>query len=62
MLNADIRNQAKTLGIHLWQVADKLGMQDSNFSRMLRKELPEKEKAHILKVIVQLKAEAEHES
>ena len=40
--NAEIRNKIKAEGLFLWQVADTMGIQDSNFSRMLRKELCER--------------------
>lgn len=55
MCNAEIRAAAKAANIHLWQVADCLGIHDSNFSRKLRRELPQPEKERILSIIDQLK-------
>lgn len=51
MKNQDIREAAKARGVRLWQVAEALGMTDGNFSRKLRHELPEADKAHILRII-----------
>ena len=56
--NAEIRTAAKLSGIHFWQIADSLGMQDSAFSRKLRKELSNDEKSEILGIIEQLSREA----
>ena len=52
--NIDIRTSINSAGIKYWQVADKLGMADGNFSRKLRKELSAEEKAKIKKIIKQL--------
>lgn len=49
--NMKIREAAKTAGVHLWQVAMVYGVNDSNFSRKLRTELPEKEQEKILSII-----------
>lgn len=55
MKNKKIRDQAKNGGIHLWQIAEKLGINDGNFSRKLRKELPAAEQERILTIIKELK-------
>lgn len=55
MKNKKIREQAKAAGLHLWQIADKLGITDGNFSRKLRKELPSIEQARIFAIIQELK-------
>lgn len=55
--NAAIRAKAKENGVKLWQIADKLGIYDANFSRKLRKELSAEETAKILGIIEQLSAE-----
>ena len=52
--NIDIREKAKTAGVKLWQIADKLGITDGNFSRKLRKELSESEKTHVFEIIDEL--------
>ena len=57
MKNSDIRDAAKTAGVKLWQIAEVYGMQDSNFSRKLRRELPEAEKKEILAIIERLAQE-----
>jgi hypothetical protein len=49
--NKDIRQYAKTKGVLLWEVAERLNINDSNFSRKLRKELPENEKTEIKGII-----------
>lgn len=54
MKNSDIKDAAKTAGVKLWQIAEAYGMQDSNFSRKLRRELPEAEKKEILAIIDRL--------
>lgn len=44
MKNNDIRNMALMHGVKLWQIAERLEITDSYFSRMLRKELPSEKK------------------
>lgn len=51
MKNSDIREAAKAAGVKLWQIADKLGITDGNFSRKLRKELSTDDKQKILTII-----------
>ncbi len=51
MCNLKIRTAAKDAGVKLWQIADRLGMNDGNFSRMLRKELPREQQREILGII-----------
>ena len=55
--NVKIRRSAKEAGVRLWQVAEAIGMQDSAFSRKLRKELPQEEKDRIFKIIKELSQE-----
>lgn len=52
--NQDIRSAAKEAGIFFWQIADKLNMQDSAFSRKLRRELSTAEKEKVLTAIREL--------
>lgn len=54
-LNDDIRQAAQSAGVRLWQIAEKLGLSDGNFSRRLRRELPDEEKAKIMGIIERLK-------
>lgn len=60
MANLDIREAAVCSKVKLWQIADVLGIADSNFSRKLRKELPQNEKDRIFLIINQLAKEADH--
>lgn len=55
MKNLDIRNEVAGAGLKLWQIAEKLGINDGNFSRMLRKELSEEKKEEIRGIIEELK-------
>ena len=54
MHNQEIRAAAKIAGIKLWKIADALEMTDSTFSRKLRHELPDDEKARIIEIIHEL--------
>lgn len=53
--NAKIRQAAKKAGIPLWKVADQYGINDGNFSRLLRHELPPDQQKRILHIIDDLK-------
>lgn len=55
MSNFDIRTEAISAGVKLWQIANKLGLSDSSFSRKLRKELTAEEKARIRAIIAEIK-------
>lgn len=57
MYNREIREAAKRASVHLWQVAEACGVNDGNFSRKLRKELPQEEKQRILEAIDRLAQE-----
>lgn len=57
MHNKEIRVAAKNAGIRLWEVAEAYGISDNNFSRKLRKELPQEEKDKILAIIDKLAKE-----
>ena len=57
MANQDVRLKAAGSGVKLWQIAGALGVNDGNFSRKLRKELPPEEKERILEIIAELSAE-----
>ena len=54
MSNMEIRNKAIEAGLKLWQVAEAYGIADCNFSRKLRRELPEAEREKVLKIIERL--------
>lgn len=55
--NKEIRDAARGAGVRLWQIAECIGMNDGNFSRKLRRELPDQEKKEILEIIKTLAAE-----
>lgn len=56
--NMNLREKARNNGVRLWQIADALGMQESSFSKKLRKELPYEEQEKILNIIDELAKEA----
>lgn len=57
MSNLEIRTAAKRAGIRLWQIAEAYGVNDGNFSRKLRKELPAEEAKKIMEIIERLTQE-----
>ena len=57
MNNLDIRQYAASRGVKLWEIAYRLNLQDSNFSRKLRKDLPAAEKEQLKKLIAVIAAE-----
>ena len=59
MRNKGIREAAKNRGVRLWQIAERLGMNDGNFSRKLRRELPTEEREKIIEIIDELAKEKE---
>ena len=59
MCNKEIREAAKQAGVCLWQIAERLGMNDGNFSRKLRLELTQEEREEIMGIIAELEREKE---
>ncbi len=55
--NTEIREKAKQYGVKLWEIAEKLGLNDGNFSRKLRKELSKEEKQTIFRIIDEIASE-----
>ena len=51
MTGTEVKSMIKGAGLKCWEVAYALNMQDSNFSKMLRTELPSEKKEHIFKII-----------
>ena len=51
MSNVEIRAAIKESGFKHWQIADMIGVADTTFCRMLRRELPEDKKQEILTAI-----------
>ena len=53
--NQEIRNSILKNNLRYWQVAEKLHINDGNFSRLLRKELTKEKKDEIYEIIKILK-------
>lgn len=56
--NQDIRKAVESSGLRMWQVAAEYGINDGNFSRLLRHELSVDRKTRILDIIRKLTMEA----
>ena len=54
MKNKKIRQEAENKGVFLWEIAERLGVTDSTFSRKLRRELPEEEQTAIIQIIKEI--------
>ena len=54
---AEIKGKIISSGLKIWQVADKYGCNDGNFSRKLRKDFSADEAEKIFKIIKELKNE-----
>lgn len=59
MANVEIRRATAMYGLRLWQVAEAVGMNDSAFSRKLRRELSPEDKEQVLAAIEKLAREAD---
>ena len=53
--NQDIREKILKSHLKYWQIAEQLNINDGNFSRMLRKELPKEAKEKINNIIVKFR-------
>lgn len=65
MRNVAIREQAKSSGVRLWEIAEALGVSEATVTRMLRRELLEAEQRKILNIVAvlaQRKEAAAHEN
>lgn len=60
--NQEIRRAAAAAGVRLWQIAEKLGMADSMFSRLLRKEFDPETRERVLQIITELERESKEEA
>ena len=56
MCNTAIRNAIQNAGVRHWMVADKLGVSETTFCRMLRKELPVERRKEVLEAVERAKA------
>ena len=59
--NLEIRSAAKSAGVFLYEIAEKLGVSEPAFNRYLRKELPDGMKAKVLAAIEEIRHEHENE-
>lgn len=59
MKNIEIRRAAAMYGLRLWQVAEAVGLNDSAFSRKLRRELSPEDKERVLAAIEELAKEVD---
>lgn len=57
MANAEIRVSLTSSGVRQWEVAERLGIPETTFSRMMRRELPEEKKTAVRKAIQEIKRE-----
>ena len=57
MNNLDVRRHAKEKGVCLWQCAEELGVSEPTMTRMLRRELTERDKERLIAVIDKLAGE-----
>lgn len=62
MSGLEIKALIYSSGFKCWQVADALGMQDSNFSRRMRKPFGDEDVARVKAAIETLKAQREAET
>ncbi len=55
--NQKIRRTAAASGVRHWQIAERMGLNECYFSRLLRKELPADKQEEILRIIAELEQE-----
>ena len=59
MQNNEIREEIKAANLRFWQVDEKFGLNDGNFSRRLRHELSDADKTKIREIIADLSKEVQ---
>ncbi len=59
MSNQLIREYAKISGVKLWEVAERLKIQDTNLSKMLRHQLSDDKENELMVIIDQIAKEKE---
>jgi len=57
MANEKIRESVRVNKVRFWEIAERMGMQDSALSRKMRRELPEAEQAKILNIVKEIAEE-----
>ncbi len=53
--NADLRSEAKSSGVFLWQIAERLRISEPSMTRLFRRELSDEKKEEIRNIIEELK-------
>ena len=59
MANEIIKETAKSRRVKLWEIAETLGINDGNFSRLLRRNLSPEQTSRILSIIDELSSHAQ---
>lgn len=59
MCNTAIRSAIQNAGVRHWMVADELGISETTFCRMLRKELPGERREEVLQAVQNVKMRRE---
>ena len=49
--NQKVRDYARRNGVFLWELAARCGVNDGNFSRKLRQELPREDQQHLIALV-----------
>ena len=62
MRNKEIKEYIKSRKVPMWRIAERLGITDSSFSRMLRYEILEEKKSQIRAIADELAAGQQGES
>jgi len=57
VVNDDIRKAIKMSGFKQWKVAERYGLSEGNFCRLLRRELPTEKKEKIFSILGAVKEE-----
>ena len=57
MSNKDVREAAKNANIKLWEIAERFGCNDGNFSRKMRRELNQEDKEKVFQIIEEIENE-----
>lgn len=60
--NERVRAAAKQSGVRLWQLAERIGINDGNLSRRLRRELSDEEQERMISIIDEIAAEKEEQN
>ena len=57
MSNIELREYARRNGVFLWELAARCGVNDGNFSRKLRQELPVEERRRLMALVDEIALE-----